>query len=272
MEQCAFIDTTLLVESLFKTAARRKSARAKIGSYQKSLLPVYAIKELKGGALRYFIWFHNKLSETGSFNRTIHAIQRNFRQPYLMGTALEALQAGTELLVGKSLSHAETRAKTDLAVADSLRLSTRRLIHSGWRDRRKFVTHVVDPLTCFAETSPTYNETTRLLEDPRRKCDLEPKCCLAPKLRSDPSRLQSLIVAIEGKQRPEDTKRRAALHLLKNTPKRDFDDKNCSALGDAYFALYCPMGCRILTTNAKDHAILAGALNQGVDEYKPPET
>jgi hypothetical protein len=269
MEKGAFIDTTVLVESLLKTAIRRKNARAKIRSYKKSLLPVYAIKELKNGALRHYIWFHNKLSETGSFTRTIHAIQRNFMKPHLMGTALEAMQTGTELLVGKGFSHAQTKAKTDLAIADSLRLSTRRLIDSGWRDRRKFATDIFDPLTCFAETSPTYNETTRRLEDPRRKCDLDGKCCLAPKLRLVPSQLGSLIIAIEGKTRAEDTRRRAALHLLKNTPKRDFDDRNCLALGDAYFALRCPNDCNILTTNTKDHEPLAAALDKQVDEYKP---
>jgi hypothetical protein len=269
MEKGAFVDTTMLVESLLKTAERRKKAKKAIQSYKKSLLPHYAIKEFKGGALRHYIWFHNKLSETGSFSRTIHAIQRNFMKPYLMGTALEALQAGTELFVGAELSHAQTKAQTDSAMADSLRLSTRRLIESGWRNRRKITTDMADPLSCFAETAPTYNEHTRLLEDNRRDCDLEPRCCLADDLRAVPDQLQALISAIEGLTSPENNRRRAALHLLKNTPRRDFNNGNCKALGDAYFALRCPSDCNILTINVKDHRPLAEALHKQVDEYKP---
>ena len=126
-----------------------------------------------------------------------------------------------------------------------------------------------DPLPYFAETAPTYNEHTRLLEDSRRGCDLEAKCCLAGDLRATPDQLQALIVAIEGQSSPESNRRRAALPLLKNTPKRDFDNKNCLALGDAYFALRCPPDCVILTTNVKDHRPLAEALGKQVDEYKP---
>lgn len=269
MEQGAFVDTTMLVESLLKTAERRKNAKGKIRSYKKSLLPHYAIKEFKGGALRHYIWFHNKLSETGSFTRTIHAIQRNFMKPYLMGTALEALQAGTELLVGSELSHAHTKAQTDSAMADSLRLSTRRLIETGWRNRRKITSDMFDPLPCFAETAPTYNEHTRLIEDSRRSCDLDEKCCLAGAIRAVPGQLQALLLAMEGQASRESNRRRAALHLLKNTPKRDFDNTNCLALGDAYFALRCPPGYNILTTNVKDHRPLAEALGKQVDEYKP---
>lgn len=269
MEIGVFVDTTLLVESLLKTIKRRSSARAKIKSYKKSLLPVYAIKELKNGALRHYIWFHNKLSETGSFTRTIHAVQRNFMRPYLLGTALEAMQTGTELLIGSQFNHAKTRAETDAAMADALRLSIRRRIDRGWKDRRKLTTEITDNLSCFAEAAPIYNEDSRLIEDSRRKCDLSTKCCLAPELRSTPAQLKALIDVLANKTGAEATKRRAALHLLRNTPNREFDDRNCSALGDAYFALRCPSDCHILTTNVKDHELLAAALGKSVEEFRP---
>jgi len=77
-----------------------------------------------------------------------------------------------------------------------------------------------------------------------------------------------LLEVIMGSDRNEDVRRRAALHALKNTPRRQFDNKMCRKLGDAYFALNCPGDATILTSNAKDHAPLAGALGKTVTAYR----
>ncbi|HTV07749.1 MAG TPA: hypothetical protein VMD97_01735 [Candidatus Aquilonibacter sp.] len=220
------------------------------------------------GALKHFIWAHNKLSETASFSTTLRAIQRIFMKPYLQGTALEAMQVGAELLVGSQLSLAQTRSETDAAMADAFRFSLRRRIDRGWKERRKLTTETADNLTCFAETAPRFNESTKLIEIDPQGCSLEDSCCLAAKLRQRPKDLEALLKAIEGKSRPEDNKRRQTLHLLKNTPKREVSDTACRALGDAYFALRCPTDCAILTTNVKDHSVLAGALHKKVDQHK----
>jgi hypothetical protein len=181
---------------------------------------------------------------------------------YKQSTALEALQVGAELFAG---------ASNDTEMADSYRLSIRYRISSAWRERRKLTTQTSDELTCFAETGPVYNDQTALLEDDRRSCDVEPKCCLAPVLREDPQQLDALIRTIRPLTRPEDNKRREALHTLKNTPKRDFTDGLCRALGDAYFALRSPQDCAILTSNVKDLEPLAHALSKTVDRYSPPK-
>ena len=271
MSNCCFLDTTVLVEALLKKEALRRNARAKIRSYERSILPIYAIKEMKLGALRHYIWAHNKLSSTASFSKTLEAIQRAFMKPYLQGTALEALQVGAELLIGANIAHARTRKDTDAALADAFRLALRRRIDRAWKDRRKLTTETFDELECFGESSPVYDETTKLIDNDRGGCDLEPSCCLAAKLRQNPKDLASLIEAIKGFSRTEDNKRRQALHLLKNTPKRPVDDLSCRALGDAYFALRCPAECEILTTNMKDHQILGGALGKPVTKYSPHE-
>jgi hypothetical protein len=268
-EKSCFVDTTVLVEALLKPMANRKKARATIRQYERSMLPAYAIKELKCGPLKHFIWLHNKFSETKSFSRTLRAIQRAFMRPYQQGTALEALQVGAELLIGAELSHANTPRQTDLAMADSFRLALRRRIDLAWRERRKLTSEVTDELSCFAEVAHSFNEKTKFIDDNRRKCDLEEKCCLASGLVSRPDDLDKLIHAIKGLTRPEDNRRRAALHLLRNTPKRPFGDQACKDLGDAYFALQCPADCAILTSNAKDHTVLARALNKTVETYTP---
>jgi hypothetical protein len=39
-------------------------------------------------------------------------------------------------------------------------------------------------------------------------------------------------------------------------------EKTCRNLGDAFFALFAPQDAVVLTTNLKDHSVLAKALNK----------
>jgi len=263
-----FLDTTVLAEALLKSADRRKRAREAIREYKRSLLPGYAIKEFKAGPLRYFIWLHNKLVDTRSFSQTIRAIHNAFRAPYLKGTAEEALEAAAEMLIGSNFSEADTRQKTQAAIADSLRLYIRRRIDIAWRERRRLSTEVFDELSCYPETAHSYNEWTGYIDNDRSNCDLSDECCLAPGFRQRRGDLHKLITAIKGLTRNEDKKRRSALHVLLERPPKTFGNQVCRELGDAYFALQCPKDCEILTSNAKDHQILAGPLGKKVRKYE----
>ncbi|MGA3133429.1 MAG: hypothetical protein ABSD59_21760 [Terracidiphilus sp.] len=271
-DEGCFLDTTLLAEALLKAQAKRLKARLKIREYKRSVLPVYAIKEFKAGALKNYIWLHNRIVDTQSLSRTIDAIHNAFHRPYLRGTAEEALEFATEMLVGSDLSKADTREKTQQALADSLRYHLRRQIDTAWRERRKLTTEVVDELSCYAEAAHSYNEGTHYIDSDRQECDLSDECCLVQKLRGRRGDLRKLIKAISGSSRFEDENRRKALNRLLKRPIKSFGEKSCKALGDAYFALQCPKDCVILTSNAKDHQVLAGALKKKVVRYSSKET
>jgi hypothetical protein len=267
-----FIDTTILAEALLKARENRSRARTAIRQYKRSVLPVYAIKEWQYGALKNFIWLHNKLADTRSFSRTIRAIHKNFRKPYMQGTLLEALELGAEMLIGSDLSQADTPQKTQLAMADSARLHIRRRIDAAWRERRKLTTEVFEELPCFPDNAHSFNEETKYIDSQRQNCDLQKECCLADGFRARRGDLHKLLTAIKDETRLEDKKRRTALHLLlkRPKPKKPFDDANCRALGDAYFALQCPQDCAILTSNFKDLERLGGALRKEAHQYKVP--
>ena len=67
IERC-YLDTTILVEALLKSRARRRKAADAVRQFSSSMLPVYAIKEFKCGALETYVWLHNGVDpkiETG---------------------------------------------------------------------------------------------------------------------------------------------------------------------------------------------------------------
>lgn len=268
MIDSCFLDTTLLVEALLKARQRRKRAVDTIRGYKKSLLPVYAIKEMSAGALTTAVWLYNKLSETHSLAQTHEAMAANIRKPNKVSTSLELLQAANEGLVAADLSDARAFAKLDRMHADMLALSLRRIIQKAWRERRKITTDVVQELPCFPDSGPYVDEELKIMKSPQASCPPRTDCSYAPDLRKRPTELVRLLEAIEGSDRAEDVRRRAALHALKNTPKRQFDTNMCRKLGDGYFALNCPDDATILTSNVKDHKPLAEALGKTVTEYR----
>ena len=267
MTDSCYLDTTVLVEALLKTRRRRRRAREAVRVFGHSTLPVYAIKEMSAGALSNAVWLYNRLLEERSLTRVYDIIAANVRRQNRVATALELLHAASEGIAGVDLADARTFATTDRMQADMHALSLRRIILSGWRDRRKLTTIVVDELACFSDQGPFFDEEVKMMKLANVGCPPRLDCSYASGLRRRPGDLKLLLKVIEGSQRREDIRRRAALHCLKNTPKRTFDNMLCRGLGDAYFALHCPDGSTILTSNVKDHEPLAKAVGKSVTAY-----
>jgi predicted nucleic acid-binding protein len=269
MSDYCYLDTTVLVEALLKTLKRRRKARATVRQFGRSALPVYAIKEFKAGALDNYVLVHNKLAETKSYDKTADWLIRNRRRLNRLLTGAEALASGRSSVVGADLAEAKNHAETDRLLAEIVMLELRRMIQKAWADRRKITLDVLQELDCFSEDAPYYDDETGMIFNPHTKCSIKQDCAYAPGLRIRKSDLGALLAVIADSPRAEDVRRRAALHVLNNTPNRPFEDKMCRGLGDAYFALHCPEGATILTSNVQDHKPLAESLGHQVTGYAP---
>jgi hypothetical protein len=274
MSNSCYIDTTVLVEALLKAKAHRLKASEAIKAFDESLLPVYAIKEFSAGALSNYLWAHDLLVDTDSFQRTVRAIHRSIHKPYRKGTAEEALLAAGESVHGRFLPGKQSVRKFDQLLAEEYRLALRRRIRKGWSDRRSIATRVVNELACFPEEEPEVDSRTRLFRKLNTRCSFEnaevKECSFAAELRRRRPQLAKLLKFIGTGTRSEDIKRRNALTKMNSHPSRLFDEADCRHLGDAYFALFCPEHSVILTSNTKDHTILAEALNKAVEKYQAP--
>ena len=275
---CCFVETTVLAEALLKISSRRKKAVAMIDEYPNSILPVYAIKELKAGPLLGYRFAHDKLIEMKSFIEVRNWLDMQY-PTYKKGSAQEALNMGEEAtLEGLEIFHgsrfassSDTRSVQE-KMADSVRYHIRRRIQIAWRNRKRITKRVSNELSCFAESAPWINELTGFYEDDRLKCDVGKRCCLALGFSKRRGDLRKLKTAIKGSTSDEDGRRRKILYqLLDREPKKVFFNEECKHLGDAIFALQCPNGCDILTTNIKDLKKLGTALKKNVRQLKLTE-
>lgn len=262
----AFLDTTILTDVLLKPGQASEVARRALGRFQSSQLPVYAIKEFKGGPLHNFIWMHNKLV-LGSLEDALAALQGLSRTPrrYKTATAIEALRVAAQSEDAPRLAELTrvygSRANLSEVVRDRWRLALKAAIFRAWKRRRSVASEVVLPLECYTEVAPS--EKREVIDTGPTRCKPSKECCLAERLKARPDQLQALRDATDGQDTRLELRRRSrALRALIRTPKREMSEEMCRQLGDAVFAFFCPDDATILTTNLRDHEPLAKALGK----------
>jgi hypothetical protein len=259
------VDTTVFTDVLLKADAQRTTEELAIKNASETLLPVYAIKEFKSGPLHYFAWYHNKVVEASSWPEAISVIRNNIgRRKNLPATALQAVgdflgSIGKEL--PDDIGQRYPGMTLETAQLTELRTWLKQRIARAWRKRRRITTEVISPLPCYVEKDIVTTSSGQLDDDPLW-CGAA-DCCLRERYRRRLKEVQRLEKACVGPKR-EVVRRRQALGRLRSHPTKPYEEKHCRALGDAVFALDCPPGGEILTTNIVDHAPLAAALNLAV--------
>ena len=265
----AFVETTILADALLKPEAG-KAARAALRKYTVTELPEYALKEFKAGPLRNVVWFHNKLVTTSSFAKAIGALQKMSLSPrrYTTATALEALREAAQktgsITTSEMVRQYGPIATQDAVLRDRFRLAIKTTISRAWRRRKSLVSAVVHPLPCYHEVELTEEAGQLVVGNVR--CDGPAECEMARQLRKDAASLVAMKKVVDAlPPKAENLRRSQALRHLIRTPKREFTDKMCRALGDAVFALLAPPDSTILTTNLRDIEPLAKALGKSVE-------
>jgi len=268
----AYVDTTVLTDALLKKYSRAEKAKAALRRFEVTELPQYAIKEFKAGPLKNFTWLHNELAMSRSFAKVCVRLQKMSMSPrrYLTSTALEALtEAANEirrLTAGKIVEKYGADSDIDTIQAAEYRLAVKRNVFKAWKLRRRLTTRVTDLLTCYSEIDP-YESTGGLIEIDPVKCQPKVECCLAPKLKAQPSFLRSLSYAVKSQPDSRENQRRSqALDTLILWPREPLTESSCRSLGDAIFVFFAPTKAVILTTNVRDHKPLASALGKEVQQ------
>jgi len=265
----AYLDTTIIANILLKTGELRKASLEALKRFESTELPLYAIKEFKAGALRNFVYIHNKLQTLGSYSATLTALQKLSLTPqrYKTSTSLEALAEAH-----KSMAHAIPAtfiekygedAKMDKVLCDEARLAIKVNIFKAWKRRHKVAQKTVCLLPCYEEVEPYMKRD--LIEVKPVQCKKGKPCEIERLLKKNPESLLAMWEAIKDSDKPEDKRRAKVLKNMYRNPKRPIEDKDCRYIGDAVFAFLAPEGATILTTNERDHKPLAEALGKKVE-------
>jgi predicted nucleic acid-binding protein len=251
----AFVDTTILANVLLKTGPLHEAAEKALRRYDRTSLPVYAIKEWKRGQLAVYVLYHNHLKRTRSWSQTHQILAKWFKTPRRQGTLPEA-DAAAVLRIRPNILIKDW----DVQLAEHYRLALKTLIYESWNQRRDVTTETILNLDCYVEAPPRDRRNGEIDLAPQ-DCKGGGECCLADRLRARRELLIKLRDSISGGSR-ENSRREEALSRIISHHNLPFDRKQCRALGDAYFVIFAPGDSVILTTNLKDHQPLAAAIGK----------
>lgn len=250
-----------------KQGAIGDASRAAIKKFDEVLLPQYAIKEFKAGALRNYVWFHNRVVISQTWTEAVKAIGSLLYQHNKRSTALEAL-ADFSSSLSKAMPAELYRKYPSQNMAEIMKREARIWLQTtilrAWRRRRTLATAVVSPLPCYEEKDALRVRSNGTIDDKPVACSTH-DCCLREAFAARGRDVESLLLAAEGMpDKNETVRRRAVLRQLHKHADRPISDDQCRYLGDAVFAMQCPENAQILTTNVKDHQPLANAIGVGV--------
>lgn len=145
-----------------------------------------------------------------------------------------------------------------------LELDLRIRVLRAWKERASLGTEPFAPLACYRGDS----ETQEITIDKRGKFDLGARgcsgaCAMAARFRESPETVEKLISACAEKA--------GALAKSAGQMRRALDEvtaevssDECRAFGDAVYSFLCPPGGAVLTTNLRDHRVLAAAVDRAV--------
>jgi hypothetical protein len=268
-----FIETTVLTNLLLKLDGTENAARDLINKFDKIFVPQFSWKEFKRGPLSYYVWFHNKIASTDSFEQTLSALQRMSMSPrkYLTATAIQAIHTGfVSLFSSVTIGDFNKRYDANVSIATIMtkmyRLEMKRIIFNSWSIRNSFSGGMYHELSCYPDSE--LKENSNIIDQDPRDCPRGIKCCLLKDLivrLKDVESVRNSIPSSSGKKELID--RRDLLRSLYVRPSSVIGPKECRKIGDAYFVIFCPQDFTIITTNIGDIKPMADAL--GIDIVKP---
>lgn len=278
----SYFDSTLLYavateDSVWEPRTKKYAAANPIAE-----TPTYAARELLAGPISSLCTAHNKLLDATTVADAFFKVNS---LPAVSGRTKSTQLAGLVHALAASLSTApgpltvaqlnqpldgliKTRMQDDLALDIARKWAA--ILEND-------VMKVTQPLGCFALTDLGVDQVSGALRGPngRFSCDPKSSCSAAHFLHGKQADVQKLIAVLRPPkakgvpQKHESVRRRSALKSLVASGPGKFGKKDCRAIGDAYFAVMCPPGSDVLTTNLSDHIPLCAALGKTAKEPPP---
>jgi hypothetical protein len=262
-----YIDTTIVVKVAERDPLIAKKAIEHASKNNPAQVPHYAYREMSAGVLYRLCSLQQRIATSENPAEALAGILRlppqsgrNREGPLqeFQKSLFNALQVNG---VGAEPIYKTIRDE----MSSELALKAQRL----WRraTRAKEFTPV-DPLSCFQVQDLEIDELTGAVFPTTGRFGCTPgiKCAAAKYLIEKRDEVQKLVDFLrpdaDSGEKQETSSRRKALKELLKLGASEFPRKRCRGLGDAYFAIRCPPGSHVLTTNLADHEPLCNSLGK----------
>lgn len=271
----AFLETTAIVDLLFRSRAATKELRKILASYDETSTSQYVKMEMKRGPLTYLVALYNKTVDCKTIREVFDYTSRLNAGParHKLGMVIQTLgtffeRLDTRLTVSDEKNIVPAR-RQKLLLEAFLRTKIRR----AWRAFDKQVSVVIDETECYKslyQLQPPVQVGTKFDNTFRNCDDFKPGICrIRPFYNQNKSSFIALKRAIQ--QLPEvdkeTRKRLAAVKRAIRLPNREVPRSRCWDAGDANIVVESPRNADLITRNFKHFHPLGRALGKNVIKY-----
>jgi len=268
----AFLETTAIVDILFKDKAVSDTVRSIAKKYDRTYTSQYVRMEIKRGVLQYFVALHNKSIECSSMAE-VHGYAKSLsstRMRNRLGTILEAIEN-----VYKEVAAIELAGQpASLALIKKMVEAFLRLrIEGFWAGFDEAADVIIDETECYKRqyTLQPPRAVGKVYDNTLQKCDrYKPDIWRIRQFvnaRSDSLVQIGEVLSSGEKPDPETVKRTRAIREALRLDPRDISQKLCWSLGDAIILLEAPDGATIVTHNCKHFKPMCDAVGRSVECY-----
>jgi hypothetical protein len=272
----AFVETTAMIDLIFKEKATSDNVRAILQEYETTYSSQYVRMEIKRGFLQNLVTLYNKsvecvtLGEVFTYIGTISSTPRRNMLGTMLGTVAQfyeqiALRAVKEGAPAKDLTKTQKRL---------LESYLRTQIKKFWTGFSKEVDIILDTAECYKNKysiKPPIMTVEGKFDNTLENCDKYKSgiCRVRELFNENETAVKALIVALGEISTPdlETQKRLRALKDVMRVKKREVLRKECWRSGDAVIALEAPIDCEIVTHNCKHFMPICTALGQPLRCY-----
>ena len=263
----AFLDSTALIELVFRHREARRRVELSVPTDGSLLTSRYVLFEIARGYLRSLILLHNRAHVVQSLHQLheyMHAGQHLFmayRRETMLGAYEDFLvhleNLGFSLTEEQRLSH----------FRGWLALHLRR----GWRALSR-VAGIINRVGCREDIPPPTSKANGLYEQrlPSAECGLANACGLAPYLSEHGVDFQSIangLAVLEARDLETERRILALRRLLARPAGSNFVGKDCWSCGDAIICHESPSDATVVSKNRKHFEPLCALMERNLSTY-----
>jgi hypothetical protein len=258
----AFLDSSALIELVFRHSDTRKSVHKAIPSGGRRITSRYVVFEIARGYLLSLLILHNKslsVKSLGELHEYMHSGQQRFK-PYRSNTMLGAYDDFLAYLqsLGTALTEEQRLAQFRGWLSQHLRRGWRKLFEIGV---------VINSVGCREDVpSPSRNPNGYYVQQlPTNECGNADACGLAVYLSSSRQDFVTITKGLKKIQKPDgETKRRidALERLIARRDIADFVGKDCWSCGDAIICHESPPSAVVVSKNRKHFEPLCASIGR----------
>jgi hypothetical protein len=274
----AFLETTTIVDLLFKDRATREPIKELLKKYEVKYSSQYVRMEIKRGVLRHFVYLHNKAVECKSFAEVQACVSGLTSTPQRnkIATIQKALEDFFREFERIQISNIPASQRPAQFMKDMLAAFLRVQIKRFWAAFERLVDVVLDGAECykrhFVLSAPKFDG--RIFDNTLANCDrFKPGICRIKDLCSENEpTLRSIHKYLASVEEPdvETVRRRSAVKEVLRLPGRDILQKACWRMGDTVMIVEAPVSAEIVNGNCKHYDPMCKAAGKVSVCYRTP--